>query len=196
MKPESVALIKRRISLLESIAKSADEISRIDIRLKSITGDMIINEQRDWRFPRWNWQRQPGAATAKHTIPESGETSLWSPRAARDDRGRCQALYRESIECTNMYIGNQRCTITNVLIHWRPNMETNDHPYRGYLEHATHFNQLPEGGSIMPADGIELAKKIIMWFYRCDDGRAAYCVRYCAAWLWKCGFCERDAGAP
>ena len=47
MKPESVALIKRRISLLESIAKSADEISRIDIRLKSITGDMIINEQRD-----------------------------------------------------------------------------------------------------------------------------------------------------
>ena len=41
-------------------------------------------------------------------------------------------------------------------------METNDHPYRGYLEHATHFNQLPEGGSIMPADGIELAKKIIM----------------------------------
>jgi hypothetical protein len=39
-------------------------------------------------------------------------------------------------------------------------MESNDHPYRGYLEHATHFNQLPEGGSIRPADAIDLAARI------------------------------------
>jgi hypothetical protein len=45
MKPESVALTKRRLSLLQEIAERADEISRIDDRLKSITGDMIENEQ-------------------------------------------------------------------------------------------------------------------------------------------------------
>lgn len=39
-------------------------------------------------------------------------------------------------------------------------METNDHTYRGYLEHATHFNQLPEGGSIRPSDALELAARI------------------------------------
>lgn len=40
-KPE---LTEQRLSLLEQIAERADEISRIDIRLKSITGEMIENE--------------------------------------------------------------------------------------------------------------------------------------------------------
>lgn len=47
IKPESVALNKRRLSLLESIAEAANEIKRIDIELKSITSDVIENEQRD-----------------------------------------------------------------------------------------------------------------------------------------------------
>lgn len=38
-KPEPVALIKLRLSLLQEIAERADEISRIDDRLKSITGE-------------------------------------------------------------------------------------------------------------------------------------------------------------
>lgn len=37
---------------------------------------------------------------------------------------------------------------------------TEDHPYRGYLEKATHYNPLPTGGSIRPADAINLAARL------------------------------------
>lgn len=35
-----------------------------------------------------------------------------------------------------------------------------DHPYRGYLEKATHYNPLPTGGSVRPADAINLAARL------------------------------------
>lgn len=40
-KPESAALIKRRLLLLQEIAKAADEITRIDKELRTISGDDI-----------------------------------------------------------------------------------------------------------------------------------------------------------
>ena len=48
---------------------------------------------------------------------------------------------------------------------------TEEHVYRGYLEHATRFNQLPEGGSIRPADAINLAAQLCQIEER--EGRAA-----------------------
>lgn len=46
-----------------------------------------------------------------------------------------------------------------------------DHPYRGYLEKATHYNPLPTGGSIRPADAINLAAQLCQIEER--EGRAA-----------------------
>lgn len=44
---ELESLTELRISHLEQICIIADKIKRIDDRLQSITGDMIVNEQRD-----------------------------------------------------------------------------------------------------------------------------------------------------
>jgi hypothetical protein len=44
MNQEHQTLTERRLLLLEQIAERADEISRIDIRLNSITGDLISDK--------------------------------------------------------------------------------------------------------------------------------------------------------
>jgi hypothetical protein len=71
MNQEQQTLAERRLSLLQNIAEHADEISRIDKRIKSIAGDRIVMDQVDHSM-----DGQDPDAPQNRVLPLGGQSTI------------------------------------------------------------------------------------------------------------------------